>query len=723
MSCKSCGCVSGMSAGHWPRMAAFAAIVALLFPMLASAQTNVRGWYANGQVWIVWEVDPVIEPITYDVYASAQLETDVSQMTLIGRLFKQDWEGQKLRSLQAGVTLSLPGSVVGTTYQLTTTEGAFVVTPHVAGTLYFAVVKHGDTAITTDNRDQVTFGYDPVNEPVQAHPQFDGVTEGGFPYTAYVVWADGRLDPDDARPDFPVSANERRNGVPHVFVVTRPLTPLPSVPYPCVFVMHGGGGAYQNFLPGQPSRANLSLEMTDGIVVTLNDNLYFRLEGQTVGSLTAWFGYVSTFDPFTDAVRTDPPPTDVAINYTSRRVEWILDWVLGPDSGYNVDAARVAMIGHSAGGLGTSHLTRQSPERYCAAVAHSPPYNPSDPSIPNPLLGQSAQNLSTNLVDSMGQPIGINDILRNPATRLSTQRDFCFTHYYVGIRDDHGGAAWTPDQRAVFDGLNASEMGAAISWDEREHGVDKWDTDENDATDDPAHCDPWPDIGQWIFPVKTERQGAQYLVDTHRNDRSYPGFFNVDDDPLTPGRQPDPGPGDPCQVPPFAASGTWGGYCDWDTSSIIDQVDQWECVIFLRGLSPVMVDNSPVVALTADVSLRRTQQFNPAPGTTVRWWLLDETTRMVLQSGIESAGGASLVVIPGLAVRRDPDRSRLIATTRCLTDLDGDGNVDASDLMFAVDCLLQSGGVTPACQWVDRTSDGFANGVDIQPLVDCLLGL
>ena len=55
------------------------------------------------------------------------------------------------------------------------------------------------------------------------------------------------------------------------------------------------------------------------------------------------------------------------------------------------------------------------------------------------------------------------------------------------------------------------------AWDEREHNVNDWASDSPDLFDDPAHCDPWPDIGQWIEPVKTERHSAQYLADRFRN--------------------------------------------------------------------------------------------------------------------------------------------------------------------------------------------------------------
>ncbi len=640
-------------------------------PSICPAQTMVQGWYTKGQVFLKWRVAASLPPApgTYDIYASPALETDTANMTLVGRLFQEEWEGQRIRNLQGGVTLLLPGPLANTTYQLAIDEGAFVFTPHQAGAGYFAVVRHGDTVVTSANRDQVTFGYDPVNEPVVPHRQFDGFTTGGYPYTAYVVWIDGAANENSGRPDFPIMGNQHRRGVPHVFVVTSPLSPLPATPYPCVFSLHGGGGEYGAFRPGQPARANMTLELTNGIVVTPDDSEFSRREGTTIFQSSGWLGYCKNFDPFTDAVRVDPPDDEIILNYTSRRVFWFLDWLKLPGSGYNIDPLRVAVLGHSAGSWGASHLSRQHPELFCAAVGHNVPLNFPDGAGANPFTGKPSQNLATNLTSPItGLPIGRTDVLR-PQTRLSSsERDFCCTRLYFGKRDDDGQAAWTPTERAAVDALNDSGMGISISWDEREHGVDKWDTDEDDVTDDPAHCDPWPDIGQWIYPIKSERHSAQYLVDTYQTDRSYPGFINTDEDLSANGRQPDPGPGDPCLGAPYTAWGTWGGYCEWDTATLIDEADRWECTVFLRGLSAVSVDNADVTEITADFSPRRTQQFNPAQGTPVCWTLANESDGMVVQSGTVFAGPDGLVTVIGLNIRRDPERRRIsLATCRTIT--------------------------------------------------------
>src|SRR5262249_54104482 len=160
-----------------------------------------------------------------------------------------------------------------------------------------------------------------------------------------------------------------------------------------------------------------------------------------------------------------------------------------------------------------------------AAICFCPPNDLTQlpqPGQVNPTRGNWQENLATNLSLPGVGVLGITDVC-TPTTRLSpTQRDVPLTRFYTGIRDDRGGAStWNPGQRAALDSLNDSHMGHMILWDEHEHGVEQWAIESNDATDDPAHCDPWPDIAQWIFPVRTERMSTQYLVNTYRNNVSF----------------------------------------------------------------------------------------------------------------------------------------------------------------------------------------------------------
>lgn len=48
------------------------------------AQANVRGWYADGQVWILWDLDNS-PPETHGIYSSAPSFTNINQAQLTGR--------------------------------------------------------------------------------------------------------------------------------------------------------------------------------------------------------------------------------------------------------------------------------------------------------------------------------------------------------------------------------------------------------------------------------------------------------------------------------------------------------------------------------------------------------------------------------------------------------------------------------------------------------------
>src|SRR5262245_34094233 len=454
----------------------------LLVQLPASAQPfNVRAWYAEGQVWIVWQMTapPAAPTDTVDIFASVAAQPNTAMMTQVGRLFFPEYTGGRLNALLAGARLLVP-TPGGGTYRLAVDEGCFAFTPHQNGALFFAVVDTGNTVVVAANSAATAFAYNPVADPVRPHWQFGGFTIGGNPYDAYVVWADGQEDYNNSRPDIPVLGNRRKNGVPHVFTISLPLNALPAQPLSCVFALHGGEGEYQLFRPGMPARANLQLQLTDGIVVTPDDSVYVDIQGALERTGTSWFGYVSNLDPFDSLPRTVPPSGSVVVDYTSRRVHWILDQLLGPTSPYIIDPERVAMVGHSAGGRGTSHLTRSRADRFCAAVCYTPATDLTIPPAPgqvNFLLGNMSDNLDTNLsVPPMG-PVGIADVFTMTTRLDGGQRDFPLTRTYTGKRDEQGSAAWSPTQRAILDSLNDSRMGFMISWDEREHGVEMWDTE------------------------------------------------------------------------------------------------------------------------------------------------------------------------------------------------------------------------------------------------------
>jgi len=239
----------------------------------------------------------------------------------------------------------------------------------------------------------------------------------------------------------------------------------------------------------------------------------------------------------------------------------------------------------------------------------------------------------------------------SPTASLSPLRDRAFTRFYRGRNEvDDTMTKWGWDDDDIpgqYRALNDLGVGVHLYWDEREHSSWFW------ATDDPDI--PGNDIGQWVAPVRTERGDAAYQAN-YRSNQSYPGIFNDDQNGTLPGRQPDIGNGSHTNGAPW---GTWSGYYDWDQSTLSDTTNLWSCTVFLTGLSSVSVDNYPGSSATCDVSVRKPQQFKPAPGTRLLWRMIRLSDSAVLQSGVTQVEADGLVVVTNLTVFKDPQRTRL----------------------------------------------------------------
>ena len=146
----------------------------ILYSNAALAQSNVRAWYADGQVFVVWNYELPIEE-TYAVYAKASPFTQTSQASLVGRPFFLEYLGFGLKDnlLDTTATYRIPDGNGGI-YQLALNEALFVFTPHQNGSLYFAVTKWGDDAVVPGvniTNNAVSFTFDPVGDPVECHLQ------------------------------------------------------------------------------------------------------------------------------------------------------------------------------------------------------------------------------------------------------------------------------------------------------------------------------------------------------------------------------------------------------------------------------------------------------------------------------------------------------------------------------------------------------------------------
>lgn len=601
---------------------------------VVQAQDTVRSWYANGQVWVVWRISAPF-PETCEIYSGATPFTDVSQAELLGRLFEAEWRGERLKLANPALRYSIPDGSGGV-YRLRADEGVFAFTPHMSGQAYFAVVRAGQSGVSAVNRttSEIAFDYAPDTDPVTPHLQVQG-TLSGYPYSIYAMWVDGADDPDAGRPDFPIMANAARRGIPHVFGVIEPLGGLSAESRPCTLLLHGGGGQYISWTPASADKARINITPVEGITVAHDDVLYRRAADGVVAEHTWWYGWGQGYNPFVDPP-AQPDDAEVLINYTMRRIEWINTWLV---SAWNVDPDRISILGHSMGGRGAGVNARWLPQRYSSAVLLCPGIEVGDSRRPVELLGAANQNLATNLRDRFGNVVRAQTLWRL-SENLSAQRDLGLIRVFSGKGDTTEQAGWSSTVTDNFRASDAARWGMHLYWDERTHSPGDWD-------------------GYWAngdtAAFQTQRDDVSYQS-RYRAAQSFPAFSSDDQD-TAPGRQPDPGDG---QSSSGDAYGTWGGFYDWDTYSIVDNADEWSCTIWLVGASANQVDVYPSQNAVADVTIRKPQAFLPSTGTLIHWELRRVSDNVTLQSGFATPGVEDVVTIPAVTISKDPDRVRLI---------------------------------------------------------------
>jgi uncharacterized protein (TIGR02145 family) len=246
--------------------------------------------------------------------------------------------------------------------------------------------------------------------------------------------------------------------------------------------------------------------------------------------------------------------------------------------------------------------------------------------MPNdPFMGDTSQNVATNL---QGSP-GILDVMDLHTPISGAERDIPFGKIVAGRADGGAASGWRPELIQSFEEMNATGFGAHLYWDDRGHVFTSGSY--------------WAD---------SYRLKAKELTE-YPNNQSFPAFYNDDQDFVTQGRQPDIGDGDPSSGDVW---GTWGGYYSWDKETIVDSVSGWEATVFLidSGLNPNDVPSFD--SARTDISIRRSQQFNPAEGMVIGWTLTRLSDSVLMQSGQDTVGQNAVVVIPDLTIYKDPCR-------------------------------------------------------------------
>ncbi|MBI2929470.1 MAG: hypothetical protein HYY24_27720 [Verrucomicrobia bacterium] len=658
----------------------------LLAPSPASL---VRAHHADGQVWVVWQYDPAAPPQNYAIYRSPSSFADVSSATLVGRLFSPEWEASEVKGqIQKAFGTAPPTGFVipngsGGTTTLLANEGLFVDTVRTAdnGVSYFyAVVPWGQTTVaaTEFTATSVMMTYD-VTDPPECHLQATGLNQGpgttDFPVSYYVFWADGDLDENAGRADFPIMGNASKRGAPHIFMVVEPPGGLAGQSnVPATLAFHGADADASLWLPSGDPGPSINHFPTDGYLIAPDTKTWILLNHLPFHHNTRWFGYVRGFDPFEnlevlvldEAADTNvpaefnPPADETIINYTQRQLVWALDWFIAHKS---IDRNRVSLFGHSAGSVGANHFARTFPDRFSTVSLfnNGQRYWEGLPHVVQ--QGDSTLNLPTNLLKPDGQPVRLLDLFPM-TTRLAAARDLPLFRVYHGKCDDNGAMHWGADMLEVMRDADEAGLGGHFYWDLRKHGMDQWK-------------DYWVDASTLATLVlQTQRDDVRKLS-RYRADQSFPAFFNFQDYP----DHGDPGPGwtggssaaGPCgqavddlgnPVPNGDDHGTWGGYYDWNQNTLEDTATAWQATLFLVNSSSGLaaVDVSPYSQLTSDVAIRRPQAFKPVMGTLLDWTVTDLTTGLVLQSGTTTVAADDLVTVPGIIVYRDKEVRLCIAT-------------------------------------------------------------
>ena len=607
----------------------FSLLLALTSPVFA--QTNVRAWYAQGQVWVVWKISQP-RPETYGIYKKTTAFTSTTQASLMGRLFHYEYLPGTYWKQTGDTTFTyrIPAAGGGV-YQLAQGEGLFTETVTNTGSAFYAVVAWGETAVTSGvniTQSAVPFNYNPTTQPVNCHLQRTETLPTGHKTYWFSMWALGRQDENAGRPDFPVLANAAKNGMPSMFIVSQALAldTTGGKKVPMTHLFHGGEGVAEHMIANRFPQFNL--EPKQGISVAHNDDFAVNTITEAGDSVftagrSLWLGWTKRHDPFNYGFKA--AAGDTVIPYTQRRVVWIHDWLL---QHFPIDPARVAVMGYSMGSGGAAVLAKSFPEKFSTACLFNCGLRGGIDPTSQAMVGSIAMNLPTTLKGFSGETMRVNDVF-DLNSRLSALRDFPLIRLWVGKNDENERMFWGADLLAQFRKADSLGWGTQINWDERPHTY------------------PTVDF-HWIDGLADHQQTRLddlSLQESFSSNVSYPAFFNHrlhpnSNDPGTGKIGINNGDGDNW--------GTWGGYHRWENTQ--ENMLGWRTTVWLESNAIFVNDNCPDNFLTADLAIRKPQVFKPATGATVYWRVRDFFTNQILQSGTETVQANDLIVIPQVKV-------------------------------------------------------------------------
>ncbi len=165
----------------------------------------------------------------------------------------------------------------------------------------------------------------------------------------------------------------------------------------------------------------------------------------------------------------------------------------------------------------------------------------------------------------------------------------------------------------------------------------------------------------------------------------------------------DPGNGDPTDGD---STGGLNRYLWWQQSDSTDTADTWEMTCLLIG-------SAPQPTCTVDVTPRNCQAFRPQPGTVCNWSNTDLVGGTVIASGTATVDADGLVTLGQVTVGKGGNRIAITAPGSLPGDVNGDGHVNAIDLLAMARSWASFAGddeYDPRC---DFNNDGAINALDL----------
>ncbi|MEO5674619.1 MAG: hypothetical protein ABIQ74_08230 [Chitinophagales bacterium] len=340
------------------------------------------------------------------------------------------------------------------------------------------------------------------------------------------------------------------------------------------------------------------------------------------GQNSYWIGYHEGYNMYLSNGSNPVATTGVIKTYTQVCTQAIIRWVKHQQG---IDSSRVYMTGNSHNGFGAILTAMNIPAEISSFYVTSPPYiyKPAAGDKREHQLGSVSCKLPTDInYPGTSDPIVIWDFtdFRN-WYRINQPNGIPYGQGINGKNDTKAGWA---QKFHYYDTVNAYQQGGTWFWDQRVHnGKDAQFTSSETKTD----------------------------YTRFYTNRSFPAFSNCT-------INQDPGTGDPNEGDAYGAI---NGYLDWDDNSIVDKKCSYTINCFIKTLYvDGQEDQNQYSSCKSDITLRRTQKFDPSTSQTITWTNYDVDNQL-LQSG-SFVRGDDPITLKGIKIKKAGSTIKLTAS-------------------------------------------------------------